>query len=81
MVLEKENVNEVQRRWRNEFGTEPATCITFAWLCDKSGADGAMQNTDKKHSEDLAVQLTTKVLRRYYRSSHSRQEVCMAALS
>jgi hypothetical protein len=34
MLLEKENVNEVQRHWRDESGTPPPTCKsgTIAWL-------------------------------------------------
>jgi predicted 3-demethylubiquinone-9 3-methyltransferase (glyoxalase superfamily) len=39
MLLEKESVNEVQRHWRNEFGTSPPKYVTVAWLHDKFGAD------------------------------------------
>jgi hypothetical protein len=81
MLVGKENVNEAQRRWMNEFGTLPPTCVTVARLRDKFGADGTVPNVDKKRSEDLEVQLTVKVLRQCYRSSHSLQEVCMAMLS
>jgi hypothetical protein len=37
MLLEKENVNEVQRHGRNEFGTPPPTCVRVAWLYGKFG--------------------------------------------
>jgi hypothetical protein len=43
----KEIVNDV-RRWRSEFGTPPQTCVTFVQLHDKFGADGTVQNMDKK---------------------------------
>jgi hypothetical protein len=81
MLLEKENVNEVQTHLRNEFGTPPPPCATVVWLYDKFRADGKVQNVDEECSEDLTVQLTMKLLREYYRSSHSLQEVCMAVLS
>jgi hypothetical protein len=51
-------VNEVQRLWRNEFGTRPPSCVTVARLRGKLGADGTVQNVGKELSEDLAVQLT-----------------------
>jgi hypothetical protein len=74
MLQEKENVNEMQRH-RNEFGTLPPTCVAVAWLYDRFGADGTIQNVDKECSEDLTVQLTMEVLRQCYKSSHSIQEV------
>jgi hypothetical protein len=79
VLLEKENVNEIQR-WRNEFGTPPPTCVTVGWLHDNFGADGTVPNVDQEHSEDLTVQLTMEVLRQCDRSSHNLQEVCMGML-
>jgi hypothetical protein len=54
MLLEKDNANEVQRHWENEFGTPPSTCVKVAFLHAMFGADGTMQNVDKEPSEDLA---------------------------
>jgi hypothetical protein len=67
MPLEKENVNELQRCWRNEFGTPP-TCVTVARLY-KFGVDVTKQNLDKEHSEELAVQPRMEMSRQCYRSS------------
>jgi hypothetical protein len=53
MLLEKENVNEVQRNKENESGT--ATCVIAARLGDKFEADGTVQIVDKERSEDLAL--------------------------
>jgi hypothetical protein len=71
MLLEQKNVNEVKRHWRSKFGTPPPTCVRVAWLHDKFGTDGTVQNVDKKCSEELEVQLTMEVLRQCYRSSHN----------
>jgi hypothetical protein len=43
MILEKENVNGVQRCWRNEFGTPTTTYVRVAWLHIKFGSDGTAQ--------------------------------------
>jgi hypothetical protein len=40
-------MNEVHGRWKNEFGTSPATNVTVARLSDKFEAHGAVQNTNK----------------------------------
>ena len=40
----KENVVEVQRRWRVEFGTPPATRVTITRIRDKFEADGTVQD-------------------------------------
>jgi hypothetical protein len=45
--LKVKNVTEVQRLWRNEFGTSPSTHITIARLHDKSEADGTVHNMNK----------------------------------
>jgi hypothetical protein len=50
-------------------------------LHDKFGADGTVQNVDKEHPEDLAVQLRMEVLRQYYYvSSLYLQEICLRML-
>jgi hypothetical protein len=59
MLLKKENVNQVQRQWRNEPGTLPSTCVTVAQFSNKFKADGSLQNVDNEHSENFTVQLTT----------------------
>jgi hypothetical protein len=56
VLLETENVNEIQRCLINKSRTQPPTCGRAAWLCDKFGAGGMVQNVDKKCSENLAVQ-------------------------
>jgi hypothetical protein len=62
MLLEKENVNKVQRR-RNEFGTPPTTYVTITQLRYKFEVDATVQNLDKEFCENLTVQLTMEVLR------------------
>jgi hypothetical protein len=42
-----ENGTEVQRRWRNEFGTPPPTQVTVTKIRDKFEADGTVQNVNK----------------------------------
>jgi hypothetical protein len=42
MLREKENVNEVQRHWRNEFGMLPPRYVTVAWLGGKFRANGTV---------------------------------------
>jgi hypothetical protein len=54
LLLEKENLNEVQQHWRNEFGPPP-TRVTVTQVCVEFWADGTMQNVSKECSEDLAV--------------------------
>jgi hypothetical protein len=81
MVLEMENVNEVQRRWRNEFGTPPPPCVIIARLRDKFETDVTVQNVNKGRSEDLAFQLTLEVLRQCYGPTENIREVCKAMLS
>jgi hypothetical protein len=45
--LKTENVTEVQRRWRNEFGTPPPTRVTVTKMRDKSEVDGTVHNVNK----------------------------------
>jgi hypothetical protein len=68
MLLEKQNVNEEQKCWRNESEMPSSTCVRVAQLRDKFGADGAVQNVDKACSEGLTVQRVMEVLRQCYRS-------------
>jgi hypothetical protein len=39
VLLKKENVTEVQRRWRNECGTPPPTRVTATKISDKFEVD------------------------------------------
>jgi hypothetical protein len=80
MLLEKENVNEVQRR-KNESGTPSLACVTVSRLRDKFGVDGTVQTVDKECSEGLEVQLSKEVRRRCYMSSDDLQKICTAMLS
>ena len=42
-----ENVVEVQRRWRVEFGTPPPTRVTISRIRDKYEVDGMVQDVLK----------------------------------
>ena len=42
-----ENVVEVQRRWRIEFGTPPTTRVTITGIQDKFEVDGTVQDVFK----------------------------------
>jgi hypothetical protein len=42
-----ENVTEVQRHWRSEFGTPPPTRVTVTKMCVKFEVDGTVQNVNK----------------------------------
>jgi hypothetical protein len=42
-------------------------CETVTLLSDKFGTHGTVQNVDKEHSEEVAVQLTVEVLRQHSR--------------
>jgi hypothetical protein len=43
-------MTEMQRLWRNEFGTPPPACVTAAKLCDKFEEDGTFQDVNKGRS-------------------------------
>jgi hypothetical protein len=45
--LEKENVTEVKRRWRNEFATAAPTRVTVVKTRDTVDADGTAQHVNK----------------------------------
>jgi hypothetical protein len=68
--LKTESVVEVQRHRRNEFQTPPPTWVTITRLRDKFETDGTARDVNKADLEDLAVQITVKVLRQCYRPSH-----------
>jgi hypothetical protein len=72
VLLEKENVDEVQRRWKNEFETPTPVCVTVARLRDKFGADGTVRNVDKEHSINLAGHLAVEALKLCCWSSQER---------
>ena len=42
-----ENVVEIQRRWRVEFGTQPPTRVTITRIQDKFEVDGKVQDVLK----------------------------------
>ena len=46
-----ENVVQVQRRWRVEFGTPPRTRVTITRIRDKFEVDGTMQDVWKGQCE------------------------------
>jgi hypothetical protein len=65
-----EKVNEMQRRWRNEFVTPPPTHVKIARLRDKSETDGTMQNVNKERpgrprilTDDISVETVWKSVR------------------
>ena len=45
-----ENISEVQRQWRNEFGTQPPTRITIARIQNKFEIDGTVGDVHKERS-------------------------------
>lgn len=45
-----ENVTEVQRQWRREFGTTPPTRVTISRIRDKFEEDGTVQDVHKGRS-------------------------------
>ena len=45
-----ENISEVQRQWRNEFRTQPPTCLTIACIRDKFEIDGTVGDVHKERS-------------------------------
>lgn len=45
-----ENVCEVQQQWRQEYGTEPPTCLSIAHLCDKFETEGTVMDMHKGRS-------------------------------
>ena len=45
-----ENISEVQRQWRNEFGTQPLTRLTIARIRDKFEIDGTVGDVHKASS-------------------------------
>jgi len=48
--LKFENISEVQRQWRNEFGTQPLTRLTIARIRDKLEIDGTVGDVHKERS-------------------------------
>ena len=46
-----ENISEVQRQWRNEFGTQPPTRLTVARIRDKFEIDVTAGDVHKERSE------------------------------
>jgi len=46
-----ENVAEVQRQWKREFQTQPPTCLTITWLCDKFDTHGTICDVHRGRSE------------------------------
>jgi hypothetical protein len=47
VLFETENVDEVQKRWRNESGTPPPTGVMVTKICDKFKVYGTVQNVNK----------------------------------
>ena len=45
-----ENISEVQRQWRNEFGTQPPTHLTIARIREKFEIDGTVGDVHKERS-------------------------------
>lgn len=45
-----ENINEVQRQWRNEYQTEPPTRLTIRRIRDKFEAEGCVKDVHKQRS-------------------------------
>jgi len=45
-----ENIGEVQRQWRNEFGTQPPTSLIIVRIQDKFEIDGTVGDVHKERS-------------------------------
>jgi hypothetical protein len=76
----RENVTEVQRSWRNEFGKPSPTRVTVAKIRDKFEVRGTEQNVGKersgrsrssKHEDSFAA-----VLQAYTQSSRKSVRLC-----
>ena len=53
-----ENISEVQRQWRNEFGTQSPTPLTIARTRDKFEIDGTVGDVHKERSGRLRTATT-----------------------
>jgi len=76
-----ENINEVQRQWRNEFGTQPPTCLTIARIWDKFEIDDTVGDVHKERSgrPQTATTLATSavVLQHFTRSPQKSVKQCL----
>ena len=67
-----ENISEVQRQWRNEFGTQPPIRLTIARIRNKFEIDGTVGDVHKERSGQprTATTLATSaaVLQQFTRS-------------
>ena len=64
-----ENVPEVQRRWRVEFGTSPPTRVKVTRIRDKFEVDGKVQDVlkgwcERKRSSLATIQTVCRSVRR-----------------
>jgi len=50
------NISEVQRQWRNKFGTQPPTRPKIARIRDKFEIDGTVGDVHKKDPGDHGQQ-------------------------
>jgi len=48
--IQFKNVAEVQRQWKCEFQTQPPTCLTITWLCDKFDTHGTICDVHRGRS-------------------------------
>ena len=68
-----ENVVEVQRRWRVQFGTPLPTRATITRIPDKVEVDGKVQDVLKVGAEEREVRPITTVLMQSCRFFHDTQ--------
>ena len=68
-----ENVVEVQRRCRVEFGIPPPTRVTITRIQDKFEVNGMVQDLLKVGTEERQVPLITRLLMQSCRFLHNPQ--------
>jgi len=75
-----ENISEIQRQWRNEFGTQPPTRLTIARIRDKFEIEGTAGDVHKERSgrPRTATTLATSVavLQQFTRSPQKSVKQC-----
>ena len=78
--FKSENISEVQRQWRNEFGIQPPTRLTIARIGDKFEIDGTVGDVHKERSgrPRTATTLATSatVLPQFTRSPQKSVKQC-----
>ena len=56
-----ENISEVQRQWRNQFGTQPPTRLTIVHIRDKFEIDGTVGQNSRTSLISILICINTVV--------------------